>query len=443
MERDDGVAAVGGGGLEDEVAVGGIHGHDLNGGRVGRGERHARGGGDVDGDAAVLVVGQGGRFLVEADVHVVAALRDRLDGQLQVGDGVHLGAVDGLLAGEVVEAVRVGGLAGDAVVLFVVVPAVAGHIVHPGLCGGIVGGLTDGVVVQLLHNEDAGGDAVAAVVGAARDGVGEGEHAGFRHVEGVVGHNLVKVLAGDVQRVGIDGVAWHDLRLDVQDLDAVAAVHCLHQEDEVCLAVLAAHLDRVNGDLGGIRGGYRGRGRGDGDGHVGVPFVGEGGVAAEETDVQSVGVAVSRVDGELEIRGGVHFGAVDGLLAGELVIAVLIHGQAGDGDAVPFVRSHVVGPGLGGDVEGAVADLVLVRFLDNEVSHDDAVAAVGRAAVDGVGEGEHAGLGDVEGVAGDDFVKVFAGDVHRVGIDGVAFHDITLDMQFDNAVTTVYTCGFE
>ena len=71
--------------------------------------------------------------------------------------------------------------------------------------------------------------------------------------------------------------------------------------------------------------------------------------------------------------------SVDGLGIGKLVVAIGVHILIGDAVVLavvfPTVGSYVVHPNVV-LVEGAVADLVLVRFLDDENARGDAVAAV-------------------------------------------------------------------
>ena len=206
VEDDDAVAALDGLHLQGEVTLGGVDGVDGHTrDRVGDRDLGFREG-EREG-AAVHGVGDFGGFLVEARRHRVGVAVGRIDGELKVGDGVDFHTVNGLFARELVVAVAVQLLAGNAVVLTVVIPAIAGHVVLPSLAFR-EGAVADLVLVGRIDNEDAGGDAVAAV--AARHRVGNRVGSGFAHREGLPRQHcgIVLVVVGaavetDVASVGV------------------------------------------------------------------------------------------------------------------------------------------------------------------------------------------------------------------------------------------------
>ena len=413
MQVHDAVAAVHRLHLQLEVAGSGIDCHYFHSGGRG-GYRHA---GDSGRDGNVLISGVGLRvsILVEADVNRIFFLVFVVDGEIQVGDSIHRGAVDDLRARELVVSVAV--RCGRQRVTF---PQVGSQLA-----------LADCVILRLLDDEHDGGDAVAAV--AARHRVDDGVGASAVNGEDPVGE-LGGVAGAGIQGVFIDGVALHHFPFDVDDNDAVAAVLGLHLEDE--FAIIGVDGDDLNLGSGGGRGD---RSLGDGEGES-LAFhrvvVGLGGFIEAEAPVHSVSARL--VDVELEVGDGVHVMPVDGLHARELVVSQRVDGLACDAVARavvnPAVAAHVVLPYVAA-VEGAVAECYLLRLLDDEHDGSDAVAAV--AARYRIQVGHHAGSGDVEVVVGERVVERGPG-IDRVAIDRVALHDMVVHMQVHDAVATVH-----
>ena len=258
----------------------------------------------------------------------------------------------------------------------------------------VEGAVADLVLVRFLDNEVSYGDAVAAV--AARNRVNDGVGAGVVHGEGLVGE-LRGVGGSGIERVFVDGVAGDDLAVDVEDDDAVAALDGLHLQGEVTLGGVDGVDGHTRDRVGDRDLGFR---EGEREGAA-VHGVGDFGGFLVEARRHRVGVAIGWVDGELQVGNGIDLHAVNGLLAGEFVVAVAVQLLAGNADVhtvvMPAVRSHIVHPSQVGG-KGAVAYFVLVRLFHDEDAGGDAVASV--AAYDRVGDGVGSALGHREGLSG-------------------------------------------
>ena len=166
----------------------------------------------------------------------------------------------------------------------------------------------------------------------------------------------------------------------MQDFDAVASLDGFPLQDEVGSAFHTAHFQTLHGHL--LRIGWSHRDFRsvsiDEDGNF-LFSVRDGGVIAEETDIQVVGVAVSRVDDELQVGNGVESESLNSLGTQEFIVAVGVQVLAGDAVVfvviVPAVGSYVIHPGLVFR-EGAVADFLLMHSFHNKVAHGDAIATV-------------------------------------------------------------------
>ena len=433
MQGNDAVAALIRLHLQEEFTVLTAHSDDLN--LSGRGGHLHTRGGRRDGHAAILAVGFRVAVVVEAHIHRVGFAARLVNGQMQVGHRVNLRVVDGLLARELVVTVLIRSLALNTVFHTVIVPAIGFEIVFPNVAG-VERAVADGHLVRFLDHEDADRDAVATV--AAGNRVRVGHHALVGDVEGVVSQDLVVVLAGDMQRVGGDRVALHDVITDMQVHDAVATVGGRVLQDKVAGGGILLQYRHTRGGSGQAH--SRARRHGDADAGVRTVFEGLGRIEikAEMLVVRCLGRGLHR---QLQVGHHVHLLAVDGLQTRELVVTVRI--RSFTLDAVVHI---VVFPAIGGviaeiplqqfDVVRLLAGGVLVQRLHNQNARRDAVATVGSTARDGVDDGVGAGCDHIEGLVGED-CRVRRARIERVLIDRFALHHVVVHVQVHDAVATV------